>query len=484
MSGPGAPRGHGLLGNSAAIAVASNLTAGLGYLFWTAFARNVTAAEVGMTATVISAMLLVALLATGGFIPLLIRTLSTADLAEFCGLSSTALTLTTGLGGAFGVVACLFLPASVHATIGTPWLVGIMGAGSAGSALFLMVNAVLVGVRRADFSLLGNVAASVSRLAAVLVLLSFGALAAGAEAVNISTILLVWLASFAISVALSMWLLVRAVPGFRFCPGSSWLPHLGRGVGWEHLTTLGAQLPGFILPILAAQRVPAAQVGYLYMASMAGMTFCSVAAAVSTALLADCADRPGQLRAQVRRSLGLTGALLVVPAVVTCLFASQLLSLFGTDYARYGTTLLITLILASLPDAVTSVAVSVLRLQRRLAHAAALNLSMAVVFLLGSWFTLPHWGIAGAGWSELAAQSLGMTVVFLAIGYGRVQARTRRGEDPLGRVRHRPSPAGLLLGRPTPGELLIPAADGPSPPPLGVLPGNASPRDDVKRERR
>ncbi|MGH3695532.1 MAG: lipopolysaccharide biosynthesis protein [Pseudonocardiaceae bacterium] len=445
MNGPGAPNGHGLLGNSAAIVVASNLTAGLGYLFWTACARNVTAAEVGMTATVISAMLLVALLAAGGFVPLLIRTLPTADLAELRGLSSTALILTAGLAGALGVIACLFLPASVRVTLGTPWLVAIMGAGSAGAALLLVVNAVLVGVRRADFSLLGTVAASVARLAAVVVLLSLGVLAVAAEAVNIFAILLVWLASFAISFALSLWLLVRAVPGFCFRPGRRWLPHLGRGVGWEHLTTLGAQLPGFVLPILAAERVSAAQVGYLYMASMVGLTFCSVAAAVSTALLADCADRPERLRAQVRRSLWLTGAILVVPGAVTCLFASRLLSLFGADYARYGTTLLITLVLASLPDAVTSVAVSVLRLRRRLVAAAALNLSMAAVFLLGSWFTLPYWGIAGAGWSELAAQSLGMVVVLLAIGYGR---------------------------------------DGPPPPPPGVLAGNASPRLDGTRERR
>ncbi len=434
MSGPGASAGHGLLRNSAAIAAASNLTAGLGYLFWTACARNLTASEVGMTITVVSAMLMVGLLATGGFVPLLIRTLSTADPEEFCGLSGTAVVLVAILAAAGGAGAILFLPASVRAIVGTPWLVGFMSAGSAGSALLLLVSAMLVGVRRADFSLLGTVAASLSRLAVVVILLGFGALSAGVGAGNIPTILLVWLVSFAISLAVSRWLLVRAVPGFRARPGLAWLPRLGRGVGWEHLTTLGAQLPLFFLPVLAAKRLPAAQVSYLYMALMVGAAFGSVAAAMSTALLADCADQPTRLRSQVSRSLGLTGAVLVVPGVLTCLFAPQLLGLFGTEYRRYGSTLLILLVLASLPDVVTSVAVSVLRLQHKLALAAALNVSMAAVFLFGSWFTLPHLGIAGAGWSQLAAQSFGMTVVLLVAGHSRAKARALSGDAPSAHV--------------------------------------------------
>jgi O-antigen/teichoic acid export membrane protein len=272
----------------------------------------------------------------------------------------------------------------------------------------------LVGVRRADFSLLGNGAASLSRLALIVILLGFGTLSASVGTRNIPTILLVWLASFAISVALSLGLVIRAVPGFRWRVGRGWLTRLGRDMGWEHLTTFAGQLPPFLLPVLAASRLPANQVGYLYMVLMVGTAFYSVAAAISTALLADCADQPERLRAQLRRALGLTGAVVVVAVVVTCPLAPWLLGLFGADYRRYGSTLLILLVLASLPDAVTSVAVSVLRLQRRLAQAAALSMVTAIVFLLGSWFAFPNLGITSAGWSQLVAQSLGMTAVLLS----------------------------------------------------------------------
>jgi len=111
--------------------------------------------------------------------------------------------------------------------------------------------------------------------------------------------------------------------------------------------------------------------------------------------------------------------------VVTCLFSRQLLSLFGADYGRYGSTLLIALVLSTYPNVINSITVSVLRLRRRLARAAALNLSIAVAYLAGSWFTLPHLGISGAGWAHLVAEGLGTAAVVLVIGYDRVTAKIR-----------------------------------------------------------
>jgi glycogen synthase len=414
MSALQSRKGRGLLGNSIAIVAMTNLTAGLGYLFWSACARHVTASAIGMASAVVSAMSLVALLSAGGFVPLLIRALPGTDQEEFRGLSSTALTVTAALAAAGGIAAGLLLPTPVHAALGTPWLVAILVSGAVGTALLLVMNAVLLGLRRADLSLIVYVMASLSRLITIVALLTFGTLLSGIATAAIRTILLVWVASLTMSLGLSLWLLAYAKPGFRFHADRRWLPRLRCGVAWEHLAVLGAQLPGFALPILAAALMPAAQVGYLYITWMVGQVFYTVSAAVATALLADCADRPERLRAQVRRSLQLTGAVLAIPVLVTCLFAPRLLGLFGVEYAHYGSTLLILLVLTSVPDAVVNVAVSVLRLQSRLVSAAALNLATGVVTLLGSWLTLPRLGIAGTGWSALVAQSTGMTVVLVA----------------------------------------------------------------------
>src|SRR5689334_19312749 len=125
MSDDNSRGGHGLLRNSMAIAAASNLTAGLGYLFWALSARTITTSAVGVTATVVAAMLLVALLTVGGLVALLIRTRSSADLDELSGLSSTAFLVAASVAGIGGALSSIFLPGFVHTTIGTPWLIGI-----------------------------------------------------------------------------------------------------------------------------------------------------------------------------------------------------------------------------------------------------------------------------------------------------------------------------------------------------------------------
>jgi glycogen synthase len=415
--------GRGLLGNSIALLATSHITSLLGYVFWMACARRVSAGAIGMTTTVISAMTLVAILAAAGFIPLLTRVLPGADSEERSGLCSTALVLTAVVSGVVGVAGALFLPERVHAAVGTGWLVGLVGAGAVGTAVLLVINAALLGVRRADFSLLGSVVASVLRLVTVAALLSLGVIVTGFDAMAAHTILMVWIASLVVSFGLSVWLLVRATPGFRFHPGRIWLSRLRHGVAWEHVATLGARAPDFAMPILASALFPPAQVGYLAMALMVAGAFHAVSASVSNALLADCAARPEHLPAQARRSLWLIGALLIAPVAATSLLASKVLGLFGADYAHHS-TLLILLLLSTLPIAAVDLAVAILRVQCRLIAAAAVTVTGAAITLGGAWLLMPHLGITGAGWAALASPVIVATAL-TAIGHRRSLVRAR-----------------------------------------------------------
>ena len=101
----------------------------------------------------------------------------------------------------------------------------------------------------------------------------------------------------------------------------------------------------------------------------------------------------------------LIGALLIAPVVITCLLASKVLGLFGADYAHYS-TLLVLLLVATLPDALTNLAVAILRVQRRLVAVAAITVTGAAITIGGAlllWLLMPHLGITGAGWSALAS---------------------------------------------------------------------------------
>jgi Na+-driven multidrug efflux pump len=74
-------------------------------------------------------------------------------------------------------------------------------------------------------------------------------------------------------------------------------------------------------------------------------------------------------------------------------------------------TLLRVTLLASIPDAITNVYVSVLRVRGRLPVAAGLNLVMGLGIVGLSWLLLPALGVSAVGWAFLAAQTGGCAFV-------------------------------------------------------------------------
>jgi O-antigen/teichoic acid export membrane protein len=291
----------------------------------------------------------------------------------------------------------------------------------------MVINAALLGVRRADFSLLASVLGSVSRLVIVAALLALGLAATSSDATAAHAILVVWVASVMVSLGLGGRLLVRATPGFRFRFGRIWLSRLRHGVAWDHLAMVAGQLPVLVLPILASALFPPAQVGYATIALMISGAFSAVSSLVSNALLAHCADRPEHLRTEAGRAVRLIGALLLPPVVITCLLAPKVLGLFGADYAQYS-TLLILLLVGTIPNTLTDLAMASLRVQRRLVAVAAITVtgsSMTTGGALLLWLLMPHLGITAAGWAALASPVIVATTLAVLWHYlSRVSART------------------------------------------------------------
>jgi O-antigen/teichoic acid export membrane protein len=408
---------RGLVTNSISLLAMNHVTSLIGYVFWIICARSVDASVVGITSTVIGAMTLIGIVSVAGFIPLLPRVLPGASPEERSGLCSTAIVLGVVIPGMAGAVGALLLPDSVQTAVGTGWLALLLAAGAVGTALLLVINGALLGARRAELSLVGSVVGALSRLGAVAAFLPFVVAAVGADGDAARVILSGWVASQMLNFGLSLLLFVRATPDFRFCPSRIWLSRLRTLVPWDYVATIAVRAPFYIVPIIAAALFPPDQVGYLFMAAMISTAFFAVNAAVSNALLADCADRPDRLRAQARRAVGLIGVLLIPAVVMTCLLAPQILGIFGADYAHYSTLLIVGL-LSTLPDALVNVAVAVLRVQRRLVAVAVISVTGAAIGIGLSWILMPHLGIMGAAWAALASPTIVVTAL-AAMGFFR-----------------------------------------------------------------
>ena len=217
---------------------------------------------------------------------------------------------------------------------------------------------------------------------------------------------------------------------------------------------VAGQLPVFVLPILASALFPPAQVGYATIAMMISGAFSAVSAVVSNALLAHCADRPEHLRTEVGRAVRLIGVLLLAPVVITCLLASKVLGLFGADYANYS-TLLVLLLVATVPNTLTDLAMASLRVQRRLVPVAAITVTGSAITTGGAlllWMLVPQWGITGAGVSALASAVIIATTLAVMLLYRNRSARAPRAPPAI----HPPvSPMSHALSSPSPSPRTI-----------------------------
>ena len=136
-----------------------------------------------------------------------------------------------------------------------------------------------------------------------------------------------------------------------------------------------------------------------------------VSPAVAASLFAEGSHTADGVLRKARASAVIIGMLLGPIMLVFFLGGHYILSLFGSGYARHGLLLLTILTVSAVPDAITNIYVSVLRVQRLLHWAALFNLGMGSLTLALAWILLPMLGIVGVGFAWLIAQVTGSLVV-------------------------------------------------------------------------
>jgi len=183
----------------------------------------------------------------------------------------------------------------------------------------------------------------------------------------------------------------------------------------QHLVNLGATAPAYLLPVLVTVRLSPADNAYFYTTWMLGGTFFMISASVATSLFAEGIHVTAGIPRQIRSSVQLI-AVMVVPLMLVMIFAGRtVLSLFGAAYAHHGLSLLLVLTASAVPDAITNVYVSILRVKHQLDVAVALNVGMASLTLVLAWLLLPQYGITGAGLAWLFGEIAGSA--FVAVHY-------------------------------------------------------------------
>ena len=422
-----------------AIMATTVVTSLLGYVFWLIVARRFGVAVSGAGAGVTSALQATVLVASVGSAAALIewlpRSRSALEWRQRVTAGMVLAVLTALIGGPLVVLLL------GHATDVLPLLTHPGGALSfCLSAVVFAAGTVLDYVAISEHKSLTLILRSLVMSGLRLPLLFIPTLLIRGVGGPAVLVLAAWFAAGLVSLLVAVLGFGRSAGGRTLRPAvgriAIHLPEMASSFAGQHLITVAAMLSGYLLPILVVARLSATENGYFYITWMLGSVFSIISPAVSTALFAEGAATPAQLPALVRRCVLLIGVLLSVPILVYLIAGGWLLDLFGPGYADRGRLLLIVLTVAAVPDAVTNIAVAVLRATGRLREAIGLNAGMLVVCLVGSWLLLPVLGIDAVGYCWLGSQLLG--VVYVLTGHRRIfsapPARPRRAAPPLGKT--------------------------------------------------
>jgi O-antigen/teichoic acid export membrane protein len=414
--------GDSLVRNSVYTMATTVATSLLGYLYWAIATRTSSAHDVGLAAALVSAMTIAANLSNLGVGTTLVQRLPRRASGHAWSLMlNTGLAIGTLAGLLTGAAVVVLLPLFSNqfaAVANNPVFVVVFITGVALSTTATLVDYTFVAERATGNVLVRNVAFGVLKI----VLLAYLLVHAGSLGIFAS-----WALAVVIALLSGLILVRRLGRGYRPTArgtASQARSMLSSMVG-HHAINIGGVAPIYLMPLFVTARLSPAENAYYYTTWMLGGVFFMVSPAVASSLLAEGSHAPEALWRKAQRAVLMIGALLGPATAVFLLGGHYILAVFGRTYAQHGLLLLTLLVLSAAPDAITNVYVSILRVQQRLRHAAALNLGMAALTLALAWVLLPVLGIAGAGWAWLIAQTAGSLVV----GVDAAASRNRKPTD-------------------------------------------------------
>jgi O-antigen/teichoic acid export membrane protein len=400
-----------LFRNGYALVVSHGVASGLGLVFWLLAARLYSPHVVGLNSALLAATMLVALIAQLNLSQALNRFLPCAGqrTARFIWMSYGLSTLMAVMVGAVFVLGVQVWAPALGFLRSDPALGAWFVTASALWCVFVLQDGALTGLREAGWVPLENAGFALAKIA-LLVLFAVSVSAYG--------VYFAWTVPLLpLVIAVNVFLFRRLVPRHRERTLGREEPinlaQVRRFVAGEHVAALLRTGLSHLLPLIALTVAGAEATAYFSLSSTIADALFLTSGAMGTSLVVEGAHNPTRLIEYTYRTGVQTARLIVPAAVLLALAAPYLLRLFGPGYAAEGVTVLRLLCAAALPGIVTSLYMSMVRVQRRMRAMVLVTLALAALVLPISSVLLRVWGIVGIGVAWLVAHSV-VAIVLLA----------------------------------------------------------------------
>jgi O-antigen/teichoic acid export membrane protein len=372
-----------LVSSSLFLVLNSGLQAGAGFIFWIVSTHVFSVSDVGLATSLVSAAAIIAFLSLLGLNSTVVRYLPGAENPN--ALITSTLLLVATCSAVIAFVYILIIPVVsprlAFVTDRPALALGFIGLTAAGS-LNLLTDSIFIGLRKASYNALvdGGFGGVTKILAAVVV--------AGSGAYGL------FFASSIGYVVAAMASLAFIASGKTFRPslrGSGrLLKPLLRFSGANYVGNMLTLLPTYLVPLIVLDRIGVHATAYYYIAyQLVGVLFAGVFA-VEQSFLAEGSQNDVDLRAMMRRSFRLLSAVCVPSSLALAGAAHWLLLLFGGQYSKKGTEILVVLAIAVLPMGAFYWFLTVLRLTGQLTAIVLSNVVFAAVTCGSAWLLAPR----------------------------------------------------------------------------------------------
>jgi O-antigen/teichoic acid export membrane protein len=402
--------GNPLYRNAYLLLLSAGSTSLLGFLFWALAARHYSAEDVGLNSAVLSAMMLVSGVCQMGLTNIFVRYLPTAGRATRR-VVARSYAATAGLSALAALVVATtsekWSPQLAFLGHDGRWLVAFV-VGTAAWTLFSLQDGVMTGMRQAKWVPIENLLFSLAKIVLLVVV---------ASAAPKSGIYVAWVVPTALSlIPVNLLIFFLIIPRHVVSTGSNRLDvrrvmrfAWGNYVG--SLFMLGSTL---LLPIVVTNQAGARETAYFFVSWTIATSLQLIALTMTTSLTVEVAFDESKLRHYCRRTT-MQALRLVLPAAVVCVIgAPYFLRVFGASYASEGTTLLRLLAVASIPNVIVALGLSVARLQHSGRAILWLQAVQCALTLGLSYVLIGRLGIEGVGVAWLVGQIV--VAVWLSAG--------------------------------------------------------------------
>jgi O-antigen/teichoic acid export membrane protein len=411
--------GDALARASGLILVTSIVTALLGFGYWVLAARSYQSSVVGTAAVSVSMMTLASLVSTLGTTAAPVQRIPLRTTSREWNLTVTVSLLVSALAGAAaGVIGWAILLAVVSSpALRAPSYLAAIALGVAFTNLGMVLDSVWVVERLTHWRLLTNTLTSIAKIPLLVLPLSHMQGAAGIQ--------WGWTASVGLGVCTGIILLIRR-RHYRLVLGGLWpeLYAMRRSMVGNHVMSVGASAPTYVVPVLVGALVSSSETAYFYAAWRIGSLFFLAASSVSNALFAEGARAAASAVRRAQRAILVVVPVLFAVTALMVLAGPALLSAYGAAYRARALGLLLLLIVAAVPDAITAVYRTVLRIGGQYVQGGVLMWGLALIQVALTWPLVLTFGITGAGVAWLIAETVGVVIASLdRILHGDLAAR-------------------------------------------------------------